>query len=245
MAHPTPRWQQAQTSEEQYWRDHPDLMQYHRSRLQRNARAVEESWRAHGRAGTGTPRVLQIGAAALGEIHFIDSTFARVAVDPLASFYGRNYGDQWTEGVTYIEGVGESLPFPSDSIDVVVYSNLLDHVIDLDSVLTETRRVLRRDGVLWMINHAYDRPAALIRRALEQVQRRTGLPVADTKHLHSLTEADLTRLVKAAGFTIHEHTQQSRAETRQYFRRSKNPIVKLLRGYGPFLVIEHVYVCRK
>jgi SAM-dependent methyltransferase len=42
---------------------------------------------------------------------------------------------------------GKVLPFPDGAFDVVVSSNVLEHVTDLDGLLAETRRVLRSDGI--------------------------------------------------------------------------------------------------
>ncbi|MCH6482978.1 class I SAM-dependent methyltransferase [Pseudoxanthomonas sp. LH2527] len=42
---------------------------------------------------------------------------------------------------------GRVLPFPDGAFDVVVSSNVLEHVSDLDGVLAETKRVLRADGI--------------------------------------------------------------------------------------------------
>ncbi len=42
---------------------------------------------------------------------------------------------------------GKTLPFPDDAFDVVISSNVLEHVNDLDGLLDEIRRVLRPDGV--------------------------------------------------------------------------------------------------
>lgn len=42
---------------------------------------------------------------------------------------------------------GKSIPFPSLSQDVVFSSNVLEHVVDLDDVLSETYRVLKNDGI--------------------------------------------------------------------------------------------------
>jgi len=41
---------------------------------------------------------------------------------------------------------GQTLPFPSGAFDIVFSSNVLEHVVDLDRVLAETRRVLKPEG---------------------------------------------------------------------------------------------------
>jgi SAM-dependent methyltransferase len=42
---------------------------------------------------------------------------------------------------------GRKLPFPDRSFDVVFSSNVLEHIQELDALLAETQRVLRRGGI--------------------------------------------------------------------------------------------------
>lgn len=49
-----------------------------------------------------------------------------------------------------IDSTGESLPFPSESFDIVYSANVLEHTADPERVLMESLRVLRPGGVLHM-----------------------------------------------------------------------------------------------
>jgi 2-polyprenyl-6-hydroxyphenyl methylase/3-demethylubiquinone-9 3-methyltransferase len=49
--------------------------------------------------------------------------------------------------IRYLKGVGESLPFPDDSYDVVFCCDVLEHVRDLPNVVSEIARVLKKGGV--------------------------------------------------------------------------------------------------
>lgn len=48
------------------------------------------------------------------------------------------------------KGVGESLPFPSDSFDLVVSLAVLEHVQDVPSVVQEAYRVLKPGGYIYV-----------------------------------------------------------------------------------------------
>jgi len=49
-------------------------------------------------------------------------------------------------GVMAVHGVGETMPFPDGTFDVVFSTNVLEHVQDLNAVLGETVRVLKPGG---------------------------------------------------------------------------------------------------
>lgn len=51
-----------------------------------------------------------------------------------------------------IVGCSEFMPLPSKTIDTAIFATSLDHVVDLDTTLDETKRVLRNNGrvIVWM-----------------------------------------------------------------------------------------------
>jgi 2-polyprenyl-6-hydroxyphenyl methylase/3-demethylubiquinone-9 3-methyltransferase len=49
--------------------------------------------------------------------------------------------------ITYDVGVGEALPYAAEGFDAVVCVDVLEHVADLDKVLSEVARVLRPGGL--------------------------------------------------------------------------------------------------
>lgn len=50
----------------------------------------------------------------------------------------------------FICGDGEALPFADDSIDVVVFNHIYEHVVDPDAVVSEIHRVLAPTGVVYL-----------------------------------------------------------------------------------------------
>lgn len=47
-------------------------------------------------------------------------------------------------------GDGSSLPFPSRSVDLVIFNHIYEHVVDADAVMAEIERVLRPDGLVYL-----------------------------------------------------------------------------------------------
>lgn len=45
---------------------------------------------------------------------------------------------------------GDAMPFPDDSVDIVVFNHIYEHVVDPDAVLTEIHRVLKPSGVAYL-----------------------------------------------------------------------------------------------
>jgi len=55
----------------------------------------------------------------------------------------------------FLQGVGESLPYRDGSFGLVLLDNVLEHVQDIDRVLSEAWRVLKPGGALWVVAPNY------------------------------------------------------------------------------------------
>jgi SAM-dependent methyltransferase len=91
--------------------------------------------------------VVDIGPGPLG---FPDACPARVSigVEPLAEQYAEHGLLLPGSPALYLPIGAEHVPLASQSVDVVVARNSLDHVDDPDQVLREARRLLRPGGTL-------------------------------------------------------------------------------------------------
>lgn len=52
--------------------------------------------------------------------------------------------------VSFICADGEALPFPSSSIDVVIFNHIYEHVVDPDAVVADIVRILRPGGLAYL-----------------------------------------------------------------------------------------------
>ena len=79
----------------------------------------------------------------------LGNTCTVYGIDPWAAAIKRTrkklaiYG---IENVEIIEGVAESIPLPSDSIDLIVSNNGINNVEDLEKVLSECSRIIKQGG---------------------------------------------------------------------------------------------------
>jgi 2-polyprenyl-6-hydroxyphenyl methylase / 3-demethylubiquinone-9 3-methyltransferase len=124
----------------------------------------------------------------------------------------RRHGKFSRAPADYVASRGESLPFAHSSFDAVVSSDFLEHVTDLDRVLVECARVLKRSGmflyetinrtlkarliVIWLFErvlrvipkHTHDPAMFIVPRDLHAAMAR-----------HSLSNRETLGLVPSAG----------------------------------------------
>ena len=116
-----------------------------------------------------------------------------------------------TRGLTLVRaGVeGHGLPLAASSADVVIMSELIEHLVDTDSALEEVRRVLKPGGHLLLSTPnlaawynrgllAFGVQPIFSEVSLRGVFGRPGSQVAG--HLHMFTKRALTGLLAARGF---------------------------------------------
>jgi ubiquinone/menaquinone biosynthesis C-methylase UbiE len=99
-------------------------------------------------------RVLDIGCGDAGVIIAIAEAGADVAgleLDEKSLSRARVRAEEHGVAATLSMGVAEALPFPDSSFDLVILDNVLEHVTDRPQTLREIRRVLRPDGLLYMV----------------------------------------------------------------------------------------------
>ncbi|TFW61132.1 class I SAM-dependent methyltransferase [Bradyrhizobium sp. MOS001] len=105
-------------------------------------------------------KLLEVGAGlgltiATARLHFGAEAYG---LEPGGEEFSGTYelGQQLLEGCgldprLLVNGVGEQIPFPDQSFDAVISSNVLEHVADPAAVMKECFRVLRPGGVCHMV----------------------------------------------------------------------------------------------
>lgn len=94
-------------------------------------------------------RILDVGCGPRRELAWAEHAESRVGLDPLADRYRDLLDDD--VGMRLVAGVGERMPFPDESFDVISSLNSLDHVDDVALVASEVKRVLAPGGVFLLV----------------------------------------------------------------------------------------------
>jgi SAM-dependent methyltransferase len=142
--------------------------------------------------------VVEIGAGPYPAVATAPAWRRAVAVDPLAKGYAREgLLPPACNRITYIDAAGEDVPLASGFADLVIIENALDHVTDPEAVLMEIRRLLRPEGLLWLL-----------------VDLST---YSDHMHPHPFSEARIRALLAGAGFeTVHDRVSDHKSHPKAY-----------------------------
>ena len=146
------RWREAQQHELHFWRCWLEITPYRNLDL-------HQYWAAE-RACFGLPegffagqRVLDVGCGPVGLIHFLPEAGFRIRLDPLLSDYTEKL--PLAEPGFSVVATGEQLPLASETVEVAICFNALDHMRDPGAALRELARVLRPAGTLLLMVHTF------------------------------------------------------------------------------------------
>lgn len=142
----------------------------------------------------GNARILELGSGPVGILGFLPGE-RKVAVDPLNPFYDKNehLARFRNPDVEYLAASGEEVPLESQTFDLCIIENCIDHVRDVRGVMTEIHRLLRPDGILYITVNARSRLGYYVHRLLARL-------ALDPGHPHTFTKARFLDLLATHGF---------------------------------------------
>ena len=122
-----------------------------------------------------------------------------IGIDPLNGKDKRNF--------TFIQAIGEHLPFKDDSFDHIIFATSLDHIIDPTIVLVEANRILKENGKINIWCGCFDWLERL--QQGERVKAMTlffwdlafRIRKKDDYHFSHFTTQKIISIVRATGFT--------------------------------------------
>jgi len=104
--------------------------------------------------------VIEIGPGCCGLLEMSNAR-VKIAIEPLSQQYQDNHlllrNDR---GTVYLTCGSESIPLMSEYADIVIASNCLDHVDDIERSVSEIHRILKTGGELFL-NVEVDHPSSV------------------------------------------------------------------------------------
>lgn len=154
------RWEDAQQTEVEFWdamikEDHSVL------------RVLADNSEKAPLLREVLPRVPQTavevgsGPFGLGIIGYLPEIPFRVAMDPLppspldVTNLLRRYMQQRRSPIPYLVGLGEEIPLSTESMELVICCNVIDHTSKPDIILNEIRRILKPGGLFFFDVHTF------------------------------------------------------------------------------------------
>jgi SAM-dependent methyltransferase len=163
-------------------------------------------------------RVIEVGSGAHGLIFYFGSPRG-IGVDPLAVSYGSLF-PSWQRCAPTVAAVGESLPFPDKSFDVVICDNVVDHAESPAGIVRELTRILVPGGLLYFTVNIHHRVYA-VAAGVHSSWRAAGLPYeigpfADhTVHLTFEAAEDLFQNLPLQILSAKTNIDEARARARK------------------------------
>ncbi len=249
-------WRKAQENEAQFWRsiyvenrkDVPTYMPI------TDDAALEFSKKTLERFGHGLDTivgrvVIDVGCGPYGLIRGFQVHATKTGekperlygVDPLMDTYLK-FGTLPVEPyIEYVKAKAESIPLADGSCDLVLSTNVIDHVEDPDSVLKECQRVCRSDGEVCFAVHVVNFPFTLLRPILFLI---------DKNHPHHFNERFLLRMARRQFRDVAIAQKVTILEDHPEFKfmsvfSSKEKIRGLKRWLSTFLLSTRYLRCRK
>lgn len=160
-------------------------------------------------------RLLDLGSGGLGVgILWLIKSEEAYGLDPLDVLppeTGCSLLDEFVNGVQkrtkYLKTKAEILPFDDNFFDCVVCNNVLDHVHDPITILSEIKRVLAPDGLFAFAVDTHSIRTLAYKRILKQISPKHGsLP----GHPYEWTEDQMQKILNTQGFAVESHVRRSR-----------------------------------
>lgn len=187
------RWKLAQNYEKNWWEKQSEEMDlsFYKGFANQVIEVIEPFLKIE-----ENTRILEIGSGAAGIITHLNSKF-RFAVDPLEDFYAtiKKFADYRDKNVIYKKALGESLPFKEKHFDLIIIDNVLDHCDNPALVISEMKRVLRENGIVFFRQNTYHIWGKFIRTIMEFFK-------IDKGHPHTFTKKSLIKLLTQSNFEI-------------------------------------------
>jgi ubiquinone/menaquinone biosynthesis C-methylase UbiE len=186
----------AQEDEKEFWRQRQTEIASEKYRKMKRNATMEILTELQSATRDGhLQRVLEIGGGGDPMVEYFMGEIG-VVIDPLGRFYKTELFPSQLSTVEYFCGIGESLPFKSDTFDGVLLYNCIDHGIAPFMILDESKRILRQGGAIHLYVDTYSIQFTAYRRILENLFHESKYK----EHPNCLRFKSVSKYLKNLGF---------------------------------------------
>jgi 2-polyprenyl-3-methyl-5-hydroxy-6-metoxy-1,4-benzoquinol methylase len=192
------------------------------SRRRKAAKIISVLQHFLGREDLSGLKALDIGCSTgfiSDELHKAGAKVTGLDIDePGLAAAREHFGDR----IKFVCAGGEDIPASPQSFDIVIFNHIYEHVVDADAVMTDIRRVLRPDGVVYLglgnrfgiVEPHYKLPflSWLPKPAADRYIRATGK--ASTYYETFRTRPNLRRM--CAGLNVWDYTYTVLTQSRKF-----------------------------
>ena len=123
-------------------------------------------------------RVLDVGAGSCWLLSLLPTQHTRVGVD--IAWRRRGVEESWVDPVgraslEFVRGDATRTPFADNTFDLVYSNEFMSHVWDIDDALKEQMRVLKKGGVLIMMDGNFLNPAVVAEQLVVRTSKSSRL----------------------------------------------------------------------
>jgi SAM-dependent methyltransferase len=183
--------------------------------------------------------ILEVGCGAGAFLSLLDAS-KRIGVDPSLEACTLTRA----RGVASLMAAGESLPFGSGTVDVIVFCEVIEHVESPPAVLAEIERVLRDEGLVILSFPNYLNVPWLALRILAQVLRKPNWIELQPRN-RIMTLLRVSRLIRSAGFRRVGMIGYVLEPPGVYHRRKKRGLPPIASRRLAFLCLHPVIALRR
>lgn len=93
--------------------------------------------------------VADFGCGPRGSLAWTDTPQVKIGIDVLSEKYLQEFGDEMvSHNMIYVTSTEERIPIPDNFVDYLITMNSLDHVTNLENIVSELLRILKPAGTL-------------------------------------------------------------------------------------------------
>ena len=197
------RWKIAQDSEKDFWKDFnsdisqtfsPEMSTTLEKYFSNKANILIKNFEKFIKIKKDT-KILQIGCASIDVINYI-AVGDRYSIDPLADFYKEKFKIDYKK-TKFVKGMAEELPYPDNFFDIIIYDNVLDHVYQPEKTMSEIKRVLKKDGVVFFACHFYQKNFIRLAKIYGFFRKAFHKEIFNIHHPYMFTVGELKKIVSA------------------------------------------------